>query len=66
MKNKALKKWLALTGRTHESWAREIGVSHMTVWAWANNVNRPHHFSVDSIREKTPDCPLLRRKPGKK
>lgn len=54
--------WLKRSGLTQRSWAELLGVGEMTVYFWLKRRARPHGIYLDRIRERTPDCPILRER----
>jgi DNA-binding transcriptional regulator YiaG len=55
-------RWLKRENLSQASWARKLGVSHMTVFFWIHNGVVPHEIYLDRIRERTPKCPLVQGK----
>lgn len=54
-------RWLKRTNRTQAGWARELGLkTPMTVWHWIKKGVDPHDIYKERIRERTPDCPILK------
>jgi hypothetical protein len=43
-----------------KSWSNLLQIDYMTVWGWLKYGHVPNREHEKTIREKTPNCPLLK------
>lgn len=52
--------WLKRAGVKIKSWSETLDVDYMTVWGWLKYGHVPNREHEKQIRDKTPNCPLLK------